>query len=135
MVSPADPTCTHQGGRTLADIDLCPLVRKVERFGWTFGPGDKVMQIENDYDKEIYNGDIGYVGDVDPETGELTANFDVRAVICGFGELGVLVSAYAATIHKSQGSEYPTVIIPVLTQHYPCCNTRALHRRHRASTW
>ena len=53
--------------------------RKVERFGWTFAPGDKVMQIENDYDKEVYNGDIGYVDDVDPDEGELTARFDGRA--------------------------------------------------------
>jgi exodeoxyribonuclease V alpha subunit len=65
--------------------------RKVERFGWTFAPGDKVMQIENDYDKEVYNGDIGYVGDVDPEAGELTASFDGRAVTYGFGELDTLV--------------------------------------------
>ena len=52
--------------------------RKVERFGWTFAPGDKVMQIENDYDKEVYNGDIGYIDDVDPDAGELTASFDGR---------------------------------------------------------
>jgi ATP-dependent RecD-like DNA helicase SH3 domain len=52
--------------------------RKVERFGWTFAPGDKVMQIENDYDKEVYNGDIGYVDDVDADAGELTASFDGR---------------------------------------------------------
>src|SRR5208282_6088091 len=93
--------------------------RTVERFGWTFAPGDKVMQIENDYDKEVYNGDIGYVGDVDPVVGEVTVTFDGRVVTYGFGELDVLVPAYAATIHKSQGSEYPAVIIPVLTQHYP----------------
>ena len=55
--------------------------RKVERFGWTFAPGDKVMQIENDYDKEVYNGDIGYIDDVDPDAGELTASFDGRSVI------------------------------------------------------
>ena len=52
--------------------------RKVERFGWTFAPGDKVMQIENDYDKEVYNGDIGYIDDVDPDAGELIASFDGR---------------------------------------------------------
>jgi exodeoxyribonuclease V alpha subunit len=101
--------------------------RKVERFGWTFAPGDKVMQIENDYDKEVYNGDIGYVGDVDPEAGELTASFDGRAVTYGFGELDTLVPAYAATIHKSQGSEYPAVIIPVLTQHYPMLQRNLLY--------
>ena len=92
--------------------------RKVERFGWTFARGDKVMQIQNDYDKGVYNGDIGYIDDVDPEEGELTASFDGRAVIYVFGELDTLVPAYAATIHKSQGSEYPAVIIPVMTQHY-----------------
>jgi exodeoxyribonuclease V alpha subunit len=61
--------------------------RKVERFGWTFAPGDKVMQIENDYDKEVYNGDIGYVQDVEPDDGELSATFDGRLVTYGFGEL------------------------------------------------
>jgi exodeoxyribonuclease V alpha subunit len=101
--------------------------RKVERFGWTFAPGDKVMQIENDYDKEVYNGDIGYVGDVDPEAGELTATFDGRAVTYGFSELDTLVPAYAATIHKSQGSEYPAVIIPVLTQHYTMLQRNLLY--------
>ena len=92
--------------------------RKVERFGWTFAPGDKVMQIENDYDKEVYNGDIGYIKDVDPEAGELVANFDGNDVTYMFGELDTLVPAYAVTIHKSQGSEYPAVVIPVMTQHY-----------------
>ena len=105
--------------------------RKVERFGWTFAPGDKVMQIENDYGKEVYNGDIGYIVDVDPETGELVASFDGHSVTYGFGELDTLVPAYAATIHKSQGSEYPAVIIPVLTQHYPDAAAKSpLHWRH-----
>ena len=84
----------------------------VERFGWTFAPGDKVMQIENDYDK-VYNGDIGLVADVDPDAGELTARFEGRDLVYGFGELDTLVPAYAATVHKSQGSEYPAVVIPV----------------------
>ena len=101
--------------------------RKVERFGWTFAPGDKVMQIENDYDKEVYNGDIGYIDDVDPDAGELTASFDGRAVTFGFGELDTLVPAYAATIHKSQGSEYPAVVIPVLTQHYAMLQRNLLY--------
>ncbi|MCP4380374.1 MAG: ATP-dependent RecD-like DNA helicase, partial [Hyphomicrobiales bacterium] len=86
--------------------------RKVTRFGWVFAPGDKVMQIENDYDKEVYNGDIGHIDDVNVETGELFASFDGRSVPYGFGELDALVPAYAATIHKSQGSEYPAVVIP-----------------------
>ena len=92
--------------------------RKVERFGWIFAPKDKVMQIENDYDKEIYNGDIGYIEDVNAEAAELIVNFDGRLVVYGFGELDTLVPAYATTIHKSQGSEYPAVVIPVLMQHY-----------------
>jgi len=100
---------------------------KVERFGWTFAPGDKVMQIENDYDKEVYNGDIGYVEGVDIDEGELTASFDGRAVTYGFGELDTLVPAYAATIHKSQGSEYPAVVIPVLTQHYAMLQRNLLY--------
>jgi exodeoxyribonuclease V alpha subunit len=101
--------------------------RKVERFGWTFAPGDKVMQIENDYDKEVYNGDIGYIDDVDPETGELVASFDGRSITYGFGELDTLVPAYAATIHKSQGSEYPAVVIPVMTQHYAMLQRNLLY--------
>jgi exodeoxyribonuclease V alpha subunit len=101
--------------------------RKVERFGWTFAPGDKVMQIENDYDKEVYYGDIGYIVDVDPEAAELVASFDGRSVNYGFGELDTLVPAYAATIHKSQGSEYPAVIIPVLTQHYAMLQRNLLY--------
>ena len=102
--------------------------RKVERFGWTFAPGDKVMQIENDYDKEVYNGDIGFVVGVEPEEeGELTASFDGRSVTYGFGELDTLVPAYAASIHKSQGSEYPAVVIPVMTQHYAMLQRNLLY--------
>ncbi len=101
--------------------------RKIERFGWTFAPGDKVMQIENDYDKEVYNGDIGFVADVEPEEGKLTASFDGRSVTYGFGELDALVPAYAASIHKSQGSEYPAVVIPVMTQHYAMLQRNLLY--------
>ena len=100
---------------------------KVERFGWTFAPGDKVMQIENDYDKEVYNGDIGNIDCINPADGELVANFDGRAVTYGFGELDMLVPAYAATIHKSQGSEYPAVVIPIMTQHYAMLQRNLLY--------
>ncbi len=85
---------------------------RVERFGSTYGPGDKVMQIENDYDKEVYNGDLGIVARIDMEAGDLVATFDGREVVYGFGELDELVLAYATTIHKAQGSEYPAVVIP-----------------------
>lgn len=91
---------------------------KVERFGWTYGPGDKVMQIANDYDRDVFNGDLGVIDRVDIEEGELTVSFDGREVVYGFGELDELVLAYATTIHKSQGSEYPAVVIPLVTQHY-----------------
>ena len=106
---------------------------QVERFGWTFAPGDKVMQIENDYDKDVYNGDIGTVEGVDADERELTevrADRQVRRPprrTYGFGELDRLVLAYAATIHKSQGSEYPAVVIPVLTQHYAMLRRNLLY--------
>lgn len=100
---------------------------KVERFGWTFAPGDKVMQIENDYDKDVFNGDIGYIHSVDTDDGELLVDFDGREVGYQFGELDTLVPAYAATIHKSQGSEYPAVVIPVMTQHYAMLQRNLLY--------
>lgn len=101
--------------------------QKVERFGWTFAPGDKVMQIENDYEKEVYNGDIGTVEAIDLDEGELTIAFDGRSVVYAFGELDSVVPAYAATIHKSQGSEYPAVVIPVMTQHYAMLQRNLLY--------
>ena len=100
---------------------------KVERFGWTFAAGDKVMQIENDYDKEVWNRDIGRILRIDPDEGELVAGFDDREVTYGFGELDALVPAYATTIHKSQGSEYPAVVIPVMTQHYTMLQRNLLY--------
>jgi exodeoxyribonuclease V alpha subunit len=93
--------------------------RKGERFGWTFAPGDKVMQIENDCDKDVYNGDIGMIEDFDLDEGEVAVDFNGRTVKFAFGELDTLVPTYAATIRKSQGSEYPAVVIPVMTQRYP----------------
>ncbi|WP_201839054.1 SF1B family DNA helicase RecD2 [Microvirga zambiensis] len=91
---------------------------RVERFGWRFSPGDRVMETQNDYDREVFNGDLGTVDRIDDEEGALIASFDGREVSYPFGELDTLVPAYATTIHKSQGSEYPAVIIPVVTQHY-----------------
>jgi len=70
---------------------------------------------------------IGYIDDVDPEEGELTVSFDGRTVTYGFGELDTLVPAYAATIHKSQGSEYPAVVIPIMTQHYTMLQRNLLY--------
>ncbi len=95
-----------------------PGPERVERFGWTFGPGDKVMQVANDYERDVFNGDLGLITALDMEEGMLTVSFEGRAVEYGFGELDELVLAYAATIHKAQGSEYPVVVIPLATQHY-----------------
>lgn len=90
----------------------------VQKFGTTFGPGDKVMQIENNYDRDVFNGDIGFVTKLDPEEEELSVDFDGRIVVYPYAELDELVLCYATTIHKSQGSEYPIVILPVTMQHY-----------------
>jgi exodeoxyribonuclease V alpha subunit len=91
----------------------------VERFGSTFAAGDKVMQVENDYDKDVYNGDIGYVHAIDEATGDLTLDFDGRRVMYATGDLDQVMLAYATTVHKAQGCEYPAVVMPVTTQHYP----------------
>jgi len=90
----------------------------VEKFGWQFRIRDKVIQTENDYDKEVFNGDIGQVAKIDPVEGELIVKFENRDVTYDYGELDELSLAYAITIHKSQGSEFPAVVIPVSTQHY-----------------
>jgi exodeoxyribonuclease V alpha subunit len=92
--------------------------QSIQRFGWTFALGDKVMQIENDYDKDVYNGDIGFVHAIDEDTGFLTIDFDGRLVPYAPGELDQVVLAYATTVHKAQGCEYPAVVMPVTTQHY-----------------
>ncbi|TAM97327.1 MAG: ATP-dependent RecD-like DNA helicase, partial [Rhizobiaceae bacterium] len=100
---------------------------RVEKFGTTFAVGDKVMQVENDYDKEVYNGDVGFVQAIDLETSEMIIDFDGRPVSFQFGELDQVVLAYATTIHKSQGSEYSVVIIPVMTQHYAMLQRNLLY--------
>jgi exodeoxyribonuclease V alpha subunit len=100
---------------------------KVERYGWTFGLGDKVMQIINNYDKETYNGDIGYITHIDLELKELRIKFEEREVQYDFDELDEITLAYVATVHKAQGSEYPAVVIPLLMQHYPMLKRNLLY--------
>ncbi len=95
-----------------------PGEHSVDKFGNRFSVGDKVMQIENNYDRDVFNGDIGFVTGVDQDEEELAVAFDGRVVSYPFGELDELVLCYATTIHKSQGSEYPVVVIPISTQHY-----------------
>jgi exodeoxyribonuclease V alpha subunit len=91
---------------------------EIERFGWKFRPGDKVIQTENNYDKEVFNGDIGQIARLDLEEQELIVRYDQREVAYSFGELDELSLAYAITIHKAQGSEFPAVVMPLATQHY-----------------
>jgi exodeoxyribonuclease V alpha subunit len=91
---------------------------QIQRFGWTFRIGDKVLQTVNNYDKAVFNGDIGRVTAIDAPEQEVTVDYDGRRVVYDFGELDELSLAYALSIHKSQGSEYAAVIIPLHTQHY-----------------
>ena len=90
----------------------------VTRFGTTFAGGDKVLQTVNDYQKEVFNGDIGRIASVDLEEQTVTVDFEGRPVPYEFNELDELSLAYAITVHKSQGSEFPAVVIPLTTQHY-----------------
>jgi exodeoxyribonuclease V alpha subunit len=90
----------------------------VERFGWQFRVRDKVIQTENDYDKDVFNGDIGQITGIDVVEREVTIQFDSRKVVYDFGELDEIALAYAITIHKSQGSEFPAVVIPLAMQQY-----------------
>jgi exodeoxyribonuclease V alpha subunit len=91
----------------------------IQKFGVTYSVGDKVMQIENNYDKEIFNGDMGFVEEIDTKNQAVTVNFEDKMLDYSFEELDQLMLAYAISIHKSQGSEFPAVIIPIMTQHYP----------------
>jgi exodeoxyribonuclease V alpha subunit len=90
----------------------------VEKFGWRFRLQDKVIQTENDYDKDVFNGDIGQIIKIDLEEREVTIRYDQREVVYDFGELDEVALAYAITIHKSQGSEFPAVVVPVAMQHF-----------------
>ena len=102
----------------LAEILTTASSLKLQRFGQTFCLHSKVMQIRNNYDKEVYNGDIGFVASMDFDAQELHVRFGENRVRYDFNDLDELVLAYAISIHKSQGSEYPCVVVPLLTQHY-----------------
>jgi len=83
-----------------------------------FRAGDRVLQLRNNYDKDVFNGDVGRIERIDLEEGELWVEFEGRSVGYEFSDLDELTLAYAMSVHKSQGSEYPVVVLPLLTQHY-----------------
>lgn len=103
---------------TLLQEALNPGTDCLYRSGRSFRLHDKVMQIRNNYEKEVFNGDIGVITDLNTDERELTVNFDDRSVVYDVSELDELVPAYAITIHKSQGSEYPIVVMPILMTHF-----------------
>ncbi|MDH3882520.1 MAG: ATP-dependent RecD-like DNA helicase, partial [Desulfobacteraceae bacterium] len=117
-------TPMHKGA--VGTINLNNLLQKVlnrqpgaeKTTGISFKSGDKVMHLKNNYQKEVYNGDIGIVDNIDSQKAELAVNYYGQTVSYDFDELDEMTMAYAISIHKSQGSEYPAVIVPLMTQHY-----------------
>jgi len=97
---------------------LNPVEEGLTRGNRNFRINDKVMQIKNNYDKEVFNGDIGRITRIDPENQEVVISFDGRDIPFDFSGLDEIVLAYAVSVHKSQGSEYPAIVLPILTQHY-----------------
>ena len=106
---------------------LNPQNVKIERFGVTFKQGDKVMHLKNNYEKEVFNGDIGIIEELDSTNKVLTVSYEGRSVEYEFEELHELTLAYAISVHKSQGSEYPAVVVPITTQHYPLLQRNLLY--------
>ena len=97
---------------------LNPSGPSLSRGGYTYRQGDRVMQLRNNYDKDVFNGDLGYIREVDTEERTLKVDFDGKWVEYDVTELDELTLAYATTIHKAQGSEYPIVVMPVLMTHF-----------------
>ena len=117
-------TPMHKGLVGVANLNaelqklLNPSGKEITRGGRCFRVNDKVMQIVNNYEKEVFNGDIGRVVGIELEDQKILVRYDERVIDYGWNELDELVLAYAISIHKSQGSEYPAVVVPILTQHY-----------------
>lgn len=120
------PAGTHVLNQKLQEA-LNPAGPTIIVRGQCFRVGDKVMQTHNDYDKEVFNGDIGSIESLSEESRRLTVNFDDRPVTFESDELDSLVLAYATSIHKSQGSEYPAVVIPLLTSHFVMLSRNLLY--------
>jgi exodeoxyribonuclease V alpha subunit len=111
----------------LLQASLNPSGPALDSRGQFFRRNDKVMQTKNDYDREVFNGDLGVITDVDLEERRLEVEFDGRPVIYEDGDLQALTLAYATSIHKSQGSEYPAVVIPLLTTHFVMLSRHLLY--------
>jgi exodeoxyribonuclease V alpha subunit len=107
-------------------LNPTPMV-SVERFGTRFAIGDKVMQIENNYEKEVFNGDLGIIQNINEVEKEVTIDFDGKPIPYDLDELDEVVLAYACSIHKSQGSEYPVVVVVLHTQHYQMLRRNLLY--------
>ena len=106
---------------------LNPTGDQVQKFGRFYRLNDRVMQIRNNYDKEVFNGDIGQISDVDMEEHSIVVDFDGRKITYEVSELDELMHAYACSIHKSQGSEYPAVVILITTQHFKMLQRNLLY--------
>ena len=106
---------------------LNPAGTEVTRFGRTFRVGDRVLQSVNNYDKDVFNGDLGWVTGVDHAVGRITVNFEETGVEYDFSELDELQPSFAMTVHRAQGGEFPAVVIPLLTQHYPMLQRNLLY--------
>jgi exodeoxyribonuclease V alpha subunit len=117
-------TPMHKGTVGVANLnamlqaELNPGGDELVRAGRVIRVGDKIMQMRNNYDKDVFNGDIGRIVAIDRELQEVVIDFDGRQVSYEFPELDELTLAYAISVHKSQGSEYPVVVMPILTQHF-----------------
>jgi exodeoxyribonuclease V alpha subunit len=111
------------GARNLNEVLQAALNRadgapEVQSFGWTFRIGDRVIQMVNDYNRDVFNGDLGVIEAINRIEQEMVVNFEGRQVEYDFGDLDELALAYVLSIHKSQGSEFPCVVVPLHTQHY-----------------
>ena len=106
---------------------LNPVGTEVTRFGRNFRVGDRVLQTVNNYDKDVFNGDLGWVTGVDHAAGRIAVSFEETGVDYDFSELDELQPSFAMTVHRAQGSEFPAVVVPMLTQHYPMLQRNLLY--------
>lgn len=123
----------HKGAAGIINLNqvlqkvLNPNPAGIENMGSTFRPGDKVMHLKNNYQKDVFNGDIGVINAMDKKNGLLSVDYDGRLVPYEMTEMDELTLAYAISVHKSQGSEYPAVIVPLTTQHFPLLQRNLLY--------